>query len=252
MTSAIPPLGLTLSSLLRADLTALLRGWRTYLFNLGVPVLVLGITALRGHPADPAAAVTVVAFAITYGLMSSDLMGYPLGLARDRESGVLRRLRVTPAPAWAVMGSRLATNLAVNVVLVLVVAAIGAVVDGLPLGVTQFLLLVPAAALSGAVFLGIGQALVGLLRSASLVGAVGRVVFIVLSLAGLLGLTGRVGAGFATFSRWTPVGAAAELVRAALSATDRPGPPTGAVLACLGYLLICAYLGIRRFRWDPA
>ena len=38
------------------------------------------------------------------------------GQRRDRELGVLQRLRVTPAPNWMIMASRLIVQVAVNLI----------------------------------------------------------------------------------------------------------------------------------------
>lgn len=253
-TSARPPLSLTFGSLLRADLTVLVRSWRSLMFSIILPLVPLIITAfetsssIAGAGIDAAA--ILIGVSITFGLLSSDLMGYSLGIARDRENGVFQRLRVTPAPTWTIMVSRLLTHLIVNVILTLVVTTIGAIVHGITLGIAQYLLLIPASLIAGAVFLSIGQALVGLLNTSTLVAAVGRFVFIALVLAGLLGVTGVLGDGFKTFSQWTPIGATVQLFHTAIALTGWTVTDTGAVLACLGYIAIFGFLGIRFFRWN--
>ncbi len=204
--SARPSLRLTFGSLMRADFTVLLRSWNALPLNIGLPIIVLVITAFESHTADPSAAALLVGIAIAYGFMSSDIMGYALNVALDRETGVFQRLRVTPAPTWAIMVSRIIVHLVVNIVLAVIVATIGAIVHGLTLGIAPYLLLIPTAIVAGAVFLSIGQALAGLLTSSTLIAAVGRVVFIILGLLGGLGLTGLLGSAFTTFSDWTPSG----------------------------------------------
>jgi ABC-2 type transport system permease protein len=52
-----------------------------------------------------------VAAAITLGIASIAILGYTATVARDRELGVFQRLRVTPAPTWAIMVSRLAIQI---------------------------------------------------------------------------------------------------------------------------------------------
>lgn len=250
--SARPPLSLTFGSLLRADATVLSRSWRLLLFNIGLPIIVLVITSfeLQGRSAGVDVVATLVGVSIAFGLMSSDVMGYPLGIARDRENGVFQRLRVTPAPTWTIMVSRLVLHLVVNIVLVVIVATIGAIVHGLPLGFMQYLLLIPVAIIAGAVFLSIGQALAGLLKSATLIGAVGRVVFLVLALVGLFGLTGALGPDFKTVAQWTPMGATVQPLHTALVDGGWTTADTNAILACLGYTVIFSLLGIRYFRWQ--
>lgn len=198
--------------------------------------------------ADTAA--TLVATAIIVGPQAAGVFGYPLGVARDRESGVFQRLRVTPVPTWTIMVSRLVLQVAVNIVVAVVVAGVGAVMFKLPFGVVPYLLLIPAAIVAGAVFLSIGQALVGLLASAAQVNAVGRVVFIALLLLGVLGLSGGLGTSFKTVARWSPVGSTVGLFHTVLIHAGWTTTDTNDVLACLGYVLIFSVLGIRYFRWD--
>jgi ABC-2 type transport system permease protein len=249
---ARPPLGLAFESLLRADFTVLRRSWRPQVLNLGVPVIVLG-SFLLGHqgksPGTDAAA-TLTGIAITAGPLFSGVLSYPLGIARDRENGVFQRLRITPAPAAMIMASRLALNVMVNIVVAVIVATLGGIGFGLPLGVAAYLLLIPAAIIAGAVFLSLGQVIAGLLTSATLVSAVGRVVCLVLYLAGVAGLTGSLGPRFKTFAQWSPAGSAVGLFRTALVHAGWTTADTHAILACLGYILIFSFLGIRYFRWD--
>jgi ABC-2 type transport system permease protein len=67
----------------------------------------------------------LVILAITIGLLSSSVLGYALTVARDRERGVFQRLRVTPAPTWVIMVSRLLVQVAANLVVTVVVLAVG-------------------------------------------------------------------------------------------------------------------------------
>lgn len=238
--------------LLRADFTVLRRSWRLQLLNLGMPVIVLA-SFLPGHHGKPLgtdAAATLTGIAITAGPLSSGVLGYALAIARDRENGVFQRLRITPAPAAMIMASRLALNVMVNIVVAVIVAALGAIGFRFPLGVAAYLLLIPAAIIACAVFLSLGQAIAGLLTSATLVSAAGRVVFLVLYLAGVLGLAGNLGTPLKTFAQWSPAGSAVDLFRTAFDHAGWTTVGTHAILACLGYVLIFSVLGIRYFRWD--
>jgi len=240
---AAPPLSLAFGSLLRADFTVLRRSWRLQLLNLGAPLIVLASYLLQRH-------VEPQGTAIPFGPLASGVLAYPLGIARDRENGVFRRLRITPAPTWTIMASRLALNVMVNIVVAVIVATIGAIGFGLPLSVATYLLLIPAAIIAGAVFLSLGQAIAGLLTPATLVNAASRVAFIVLYLVGAFGLNGNLSTPFKTFARWSPAGSAIYLYRTALVHAGWTTASTQAVLACLGYILIFSLLGIRYFRWD--
>lgn len=178
------------------------------------------------------------------------MLGYSLSLAHDRDVGVLQRLRVTPVPTWLVMGSRLCVQVVTNLIASLVVLIVGALLHGLHLAVAQYALVLAVAALGAAVFLSIGQAIVGLINSVTAVNAIGRVVFIVLLLLGLLGVTGILGDVVKAIGDWSPVGALMRLFTAALTGSPWAADDGWALLACAGYITVFAFAGIRWFRWE--
>ena len=67
----------------------------------------------------------IIGLAIAYGLVSNSILGYALTVARDREQGVFQRLRVTPAPTWTIMTSRLAMQVLANLVITVIVVIVG-------------------------------------------------------------------------------------------------------------------------------
>lgn len=245
--TTVPPVGLTLSSLLTADILTLVRSRLTLAFNLIVPLVILVLTN-RGKLGDTG---FLIAMALTYGLLSSALMGYSITVARDRESGVLQRLRVAPAPTWAIMLSRLIVQLAAAVVTVVIVLVVGSILHRVVFGAGTYLLFFAVAIYGAAMFLAIGQAIVGLIRSAAAVNALSRVLYIVLILVGILGQTGVLGPGFKGFAEWTPVGVLITLFTAMQHLLAWSWTDTSAILVIAGYIAIFAVVGIRWFQWEP-
>ncbi|MFT8395604.1 ABC transporter permease [Propionibacterium sp.] len=245
-----PSLGLILRSLLRADFTVLLRSSRTLLLNIAVPIFILVVTSLSPGDTSLLTLGFEVGLALTFGLISSSLIGYSLTVARDREAGVLQRLRVTPAPTWTIMVSRLLVQLVADLALTVVVIVVFSIMHGVTYTIGQYLLVVAVSLLGGAVFLSIGQMVVALVRSAATVNAVGRLLYIVLILLGLLGVSGLLGSTVQTVAQWSPTGAVIELYTVALSLTGWSGADTHALIACIGYVAICSFIGIRWFHWD--
>ena len=94
-----PSARVALRSLLRADATVLLRNRQALLLSIVLPVAMLLITGAGGNGRrqilEPG---YLIGLSITYGLMAAGLFGYPMAVARDRESGVFQRMRVTPIP----------------------------------------------------------------------------------------------------------------------------------------------------------
>jgi ABC-2 type transport system permease protein len=247
-----PRTALALHSLLRADLTVLARSGRTLVLNVVVPILYLVITALhlgRGGITHLDAEFSI-SLALTVGLVSSSLIGYSGMLARDRELGVFQRLRVTPAPTWAIMASRLLVQLIVDLVMAVVVLVAGSIIHATVFTAQGYLLAVAVSLAGGAMFLALGQALVALVPSAAAVNAVGRIVFVVFLLLGLLGATGILGSTVQGISDWTPVGALINLYTGVLQPAAWDWTNTSGLLATLAYAAAGAFVGIRWFRWE--
>lgn len=248
---ARPPIGLTLRSLLRADVTVILRSRQTLILNLAVPLLILIITNFAGRKSQSAlgtgGAALMIAMALSYGLLSSALMGYSITVARDREAGVFQRLRVTPTPTWAIMLSRLLVQFAAAIATVIIVIVVGGIMHGLQDSFGTYLLIFLVAVYGAAMFLGIGQAIVGLIRSAGAVNAVGRALFVVLILIGMLGVSGILGDTLSSLATWTPVGALVTLFTAVQSAAAWTSDDGWAIGA---YLVVFAGIGIRWFQWE--
>jgi ABC-2 type transport system permease protein len=247
-----PASGLIFGSLLRADFTVLVRSGRTLLLNIVLPIVILVLTDLHGGASASALTGTVfsIGLALTYGLMSSSLIGYSLTIARDRESGVFQRLRVTPAPTWAIMASRLLVQIVLDLIMTVVVVVIGGIIHHLTFTAVQLVLIVCVSLVGGAMFLAIGQAIVGLVRSAAVVNALGRAFYVVFLLLGLLGSSGLLGVTVKAISGWTPVGAMVNLYGGVLDLSTWDWSDTSGVIAAAGYILIGAFIGIRWFRWE--
>ncbi len=249
-TAAGPPLRLVFGSLLRADFSVFLRHRRALIISMLLPVFVLASTAGTRATRRFGGAEFVIGLAISYGLLSTALIGYALTVARDREKGVFQRLRVTPAPAWTIMVSRLAMQAVANLVIAIGVVIVGGLIHHVSPSAAQYALVLLVSILAGAVFLSLGQALVGLVRSADSVQAVARVLFAVLVLLGILGQSEALGSFWSSVARWSPVGAVMTLFAGVLGLHAWSSTDTLSLLACLGYIVVFAGIGIRWFRWD--
>jgi ABC-2 type transport system permease protein len=254
--SGRPRIGLIFRSLFRADFTVLLRSGRTLILNIAVPILYLVITDLHNllHLGGKAPAGWTTEFsislALTVGLMSASVMGYSGAIAQDRTTGVFERLRVTPAPTWAIMTSRLLVQIVVDLIMTVAVLILGSIIHSTLFSVGQYLLVVCVSLLGGAMFLAIAQAIAGLVRSAAGVNAVGRILFIVFLLLGLLGASGILGDAVKDISDWTPVGALINVYGGVLDTAHWGWTNTSGLIATVGYVIVGAFIGIRWFRWE--
>jgi len=247
-------MGLIIGSLLRADFTVLMRSTRTMLLNVLVPILYLVITNLQlgNGGITHMTAEFSIGLASTVGLVASSLNGYSTAIAQDRDAGVFQRLRVTPAPTWAIMGSRLLVQIIVNLVMTVVVIVVGSILHNTVFSLGAYLLVLCASILGGAMFLAIAQAIVALITSAAVVNAVGRVLFILFLLLGLLGSTGILGDAVEAISDWSPVGALINLYTGVLDLGNWNWTNTVGLIAAAGYTIVGAFIGIRWFRWESS
>jgi ABC-2 type transport system permease protein len=245
-----PPLRLVFGSLLRADFLVFLKHRRALVISLALPIFVLASTTGNKAGRKFGGAEFIIGLAISYGLLSTALIGYALTVARDREKGVFQRLRVTPAPTWTIMVSRLTMQVLANLIISVAVVIVGSRIHHISPSVGQYALVLLVSILAGAVFLSLAQALVGLVRSADSVQAVARLLFAILILLGILGQSGALGSFWSSVARWSPVGAVMTLFAGVLNLHAWYSRDTLSLLACLGYVVVFASVGIRWFRWD--
>jgi ABC-2 type transport system permease protein len=245
-----PPIKLILGSLLRADWILMFKTRRSLLLSIAVPIILLVITDKGKTTQNVGGARFIVGLCISYGLLSTALLGYSILTSQDRERGVFQRLRVTPAPTWAIMGSRLAVRLLACLIISLVTVIVGSQIHHLALGAGSYVLVLAVSLLAGAVYLSIGQAVVALVRSADTVNATARILYIVLIFLGILGLANALGSTFDTIAKWSPVGIVMTLFAAVMKLSTWGARDTESILAAFGYILAFTTLGVRWFHWD--
>src|SRR5258706_15781614 len=135
-----PALSEIFRALLEADVVVQLRNNRALLLSFALPLVVLfALFASKFYSAlgDPE---FKVAAALTLGMASIAILGYAMTVARDREKGVFQRLRVTPAPTWTIMTSRLLVQVAAILVMALVVLVAADLFKGVALTAEAYLL----------------------------------------------------------------------------------------------------------------
>lgn len=246
----VPDSRVIMRSLFRADLIVLIRNRRSLILSVLLPLLILVTTSAQKAKANLGGSLLIVGLAITYGLMATSMLGYALSVARDRDNGVFQRLRVTPARTWMIMSSRLGVQVVANLVIALIVLIVSTSIHDVTLNVTQYLLVLAVSILGGAVFLSIGQALVGLVKSSDTVNAAGRIVFIGLFFLGLFGLDGALGATFESAARWSPVGVVMVLFSGVMNLSAWTANDSMSILVCLAYAVVFTAIGIRWFSWQ--
>ena len=214
-----------------------------------LPVFVLISTKEQGDQKF-GGAVFIIGLAIAYGLLATSIVGYALTVARDREKGVFQRLRVTPAPTWTIMASRLAMQAVANLILALVVVIVGSRIHRISPSLGQYVLVLLVSILGGG---GVPQHRPGARRPGQVrrhrpggrAGAVRRP-----DPARDFSARAARSAALGPVARWSPVGAVMTLFAGVLNLHAWYSRDTLALLACAGYIVVFAGIGIRWFQWD--
>jgi ABC-2 type transport system permease protein len=119
---------------LRYDLVVIWRDPRSRFFTILLPVIFMVLlTSLFGNHTIRVGAQQIKAS--TYyvpgisvlGIMSASFVSLVMSITAQRESGVLKRRRSAPVPAWVLIASRALASVIVSVVLVVIIVVIGRV-----------------------------------------------------------------------------------------------------------------------------
>lgn len=247
MQTVIPTTSAALRSLLRGDFTAQWRNRRSVILVVLVPVIIL--FAWKPIVASVGGAF-VLSNCITIGLNAIGLMGYSNAIARDRDKGVFQRLRVAPTPSWCIMMSRLLVQLAMIIIVTLTVFIMGYYADKIVISPIGYLTAMVMAIVGGALYLGLGQAIVGLVKNAETVNAVSRLVYFIFIMVGMFGQIGKSAELIGNFVKWSPYGVVKDIVFTGLQPEKWNQTTTISLLLTIGYTIVFAGIGIRNFKWN--
>ncbi len=244
----LPKPATVFKNLLRADLTTQWRNRRATFLVLLIPAVILiswkGLIPKFGSA-------FVLANCITVGLNAIGLMGYTNSIARDRDKGVFQRLRITPAPRWTIMVSRLTVQLLMIAIVTTILFIVGYQVDHIVMQPSGYALAFCVAVAGGAVYLSLGQVIVGLIHNAETVNVVTRLVYFIFIMVGMFGSLGMLGDAINKVSNWSPYGTVERILADALN-NVWTSTTTMALLATIGYTFLFTIIGIRFFRWQSS
>jgi ABC-2 type transport system permease protein len=247
METTIPKTSVVLNSLLRADFTTQWRNRRSFILVLLVPVIIL--VSWKGV-IDKLGAAFALSSCITIGLVAVGLMGYCNSIARDRDKGVFQRLRVAPMPSWCIMASRLTVQLVMILLLTVIVFIAGNNIDHIKLSTVGYVIGFLTALVGGAVYLGLGQVIVGLIQNPETVNSTSRLVYFVFIMVGLFGELGALGNQLKEIVMWSPYGTVKRIIAAGLQPATWNAETTTALLVTIGYAFLFAMIGIKKFKWS--
>jgi|SRR6478735_4156989 len=249
MQTNIPKTSTVMTALLRADLRTQWRNRRAVVLSLIVPVVILYTwkPLVTNHMITGAAA---LASCTTVGLMAIGLMGYSNSIARDRDKGIFLRLRVAPLPAWTIMASRLFVQLMMILLVTVFVLVAGYSLDNITIPVAGYVLAFIAAIVGAAVYLAIGQVIVGLIKNPEIVNATTRLVYFVFIMTGMLGQFGQFADIVEKCIQWSPYGTVQTILAGAMNPSKWTNTTSQALLVTVGYAIVLFVIGIRKFQWS--
>jgi len=236
-----------MKALLKADYTTLWRNRRANIMALLMPLIIVfswkGLIPMTGGA-------FILANGITLGIIAIGLMGYANSIARDRDKGVFQRLRVSPMPLWTIMVSRLAVQLSLILVLTIIVFISGYQFDRIIMSVTGYVVTFLISLIGGALYLSLGQAIVGRIQNPETVNSTSRLIYLAFIMTGMLGQFDYFGKEFKEIVKWTPYGTVREILSASLEPAKWSNHTTEALFLTLAYTLVFATLGIKWFKWS--
>jgi ABC-2 type transport system permease protein len=244
---SLPSATTVFSSLLKADLTAQWRNRRASIMVILIPSIIL--ISWKGL-IDKFGGAFALSNCITVGLNAIGLMGYTNAIARDRDKGIFQRLRVTPAPRWTIIASRLMVQLVMITITTIVLFIIGDQVDHIKMPAGSYLSAFLMAIVGGSVYLGLGQMIVGLVKSQETVNVTTRLVFFLFIMVGQFASFEMLGVTLGDIANWSPYGTTRNIIAAALTPGGWTGKANMYLLVSLGYTALFTIFGIRYFRWS--
>jgi ABC-2 type transport system permease protein len=247
MQTKIPATKAILASLLRADFTTQWRNRKAAIMVILVPVIIL--ISWKGL-IEKFGAAFALSNCITIGLTAIGLMGYSNSVARDRDKGVFHRLRVAPIPGWSIMASRLMVQMVMIILMTMAVFLVGFYYDRITISPSGYLFGLITSFIGGAVYLGLGQAIVGFVKNAETVNATTRLVYFIFIMVGMFGELGVLGDAFGEVVKWSPYGTVKNIISAGLQPATWNHHSTVFLLVTLGYAIVFSTFGIRWFRWN--
>jgi ABC-2 type transport system permease protein len=188
---------------------------------------------------------------ITFGVVGACMTNISMTLTIRRDSGVLKRLRGTPLPAWVFMAGVIGSSAVVSAILAVLLTAAGMLFYGVsaPLHPATLLLVLVVGAIS---FCALGLALSALIPNADAAPAITNAV--VLPLLFLSGIFYPLDPSsiLSHIADWFPM---RHFALAVFAAFDPQGNRSGLPALHLSAMLIWGVVGVavavRRFRWEP-
>jgi ABC-2 type transport system permease protein len=231
-----------LRSQIRMELVLTARRGEAVVLAMGVPLLVLlgaGLTDVTNVPGDDRLAY-VVPGVLALTVMSTAFTGQAITTGYERSYGVLKRLGASPLNRPGLLFAKTAAVLALIVVQLLVLAAVGVAVGWHP-HAGQILPALGVTVLATAAYSGLALLLASVLKPETTTGLATLVYVLMLAAGGIMFSAPGVAVVL-------PLAAHAEALRATLS--HGAAVPLNAWISLLAWAVVCVAAAAKKFRWE--
>ncbi len=192
-------------------------------------------------------------FALTFPVLLAlmvmvlSIMVLPRSLIQYRQTGILRRLSVTPVPPSWLLAAQVVINLAIAVAGLIILTSAGVIAFGLelPKNFPGFLV---AYLLTVASLFAVGLCIAAFVRIDAVANGIGAVLFFALLFFGGLWIPRpMMPPVLINISNWTPLGASVDAMQRALNGSL---PSLQSLLVLIAYAMVFGYLAVRYFIWE--
>lgn len=188
---------------------------------------------------------------IAFGVMSACYTSLAIGLTNRRETGILKRLRATPLPAWTYFSGLLANSVIVSVLLTIITVAVGVAFYSVHLPYHLLPLLV-ALILGATTFCALGVAVSALAPNADAAPAIVQFPFFALAFISGTFFPAPKGSFIAHLADFFPLVHFTNAVFTPFNPLARGSGFAGRDLLILGLWAVGAtVVAVWRFRWEP-
>jgi ABC-2 type transport system permease protein len=188
---------------------------------------------------------------VAYGVMAACFNILAITIVNRREMGLLKRLRLSPLPTWALLVAIVVSSMIIAAIQVVVLLAVGRIGFGVhpPSDVGAFLVAVVVGMIS---FSALGLAMSTLIPNQDAAGPVVSIVFFVLLFLSGLWFPLRPGSGLAQFSSYFPVRHFISAVFAPFDLQKGASPWAWHDLLVVALWGVAgAIVAVRRWKWAP-
>ena len=186
---------------------------------------------------------------IVFAVITATYTNLAMSVTMARDEGILKRMRGTPLPAWAYLAGRIGHAIAIGVLLVIIVAAFGALFYGVEVPWRQLPQLLLTLVLGAATFCILGLALTSFVPNADAAPAVvNATVLPLLFISNVFIRLDAAPAWIEALSRFFPVRHFADAMLDVYAGSGLAWSDLGVMAA---WALAGAVVALRFFSWEP-